>query len=1052
MGRSTLSPKELPSGGTTGQHLVKQSANEGDTDWETVSPDHTHSNLSVLDGDTASYTTEEETKLSGIEASANNYSHPANHLPAIITQDVNSRFVTDVQISSWDGKEEALGFTPENVANKGNTNGYAPLDGANKVPTIHIPTSPQNYLGTYDILTNTPVVINGTGTNGDYFKCSTSGTRDFGAGNVTVSAGDSLIYNGAIWEDIPSSDLVQSVAGKVGVVTLDSDDLTEATNLFYTESRVNANTNVAANTMHRSSDGKGHSDVVLNNSHRSGDGSDHSNVALNDTHRGSDGKDHSDVVLNTAHLNSDGKNHSDVGLNNAHRVISSGNPHTVTKSDVSLGNVDNLQQIPLSQKAVANGVATLDAGAKIPTNQLPASVMEYKGSYNIITNTPTLIDGTGGLGDTYKCSIGGTRNFGSGNITVVAGDALIYSGAIWEKIPGEDIIQSVAGKVGIVVLDTDDVAEGTNEYYTEAKVEAHVFDSLQLNASAGVPSYSEGLGFYDPVNKTWAFYTDIPDFLQQLGQEITLRGFNRTGITIPNGTPVYKTTVGSEDRLTPADSSSALTSISTIGLTTHAIPNDTEGIATRLGTVRDVNTTSFSPDAILYLAVGGGITDIMPSSPNYSIILGNAGRIHATLGKIDVSISIGGNTNDVLKIFNGNILEDHLIDVSSNGTTTIITLEANGGGDLSLFFDGKFTFFEATPAASVNLTSGSDTTPTLNYVFIPKSTGVLTSNTTGIPTNEQVVPVAEIVVQSAASVQIDGVYKCHAWTDHLSDIVGQGHITHVNKWIRRQHATWIDGVSPNTTIVSNGGAIDNVFHSSVSGNILQLHEHSFPAIDMQTGDSILVINDSVTPYRQTTDLSTADETSLGASLRGNNTYYSLIIWGIVNESTQNSKILCNLPSGSYSNSSDAISDPLGLSNFTIPDQFKGVGFFISRIVLRYQSSGSGTITELLTEDLRGLLPSTGPGSGGATAGTEFSDNLFRLLNVADSTKQIEFDASAIATSTTRKITMPDNDVDLGAPKTGTIASPPSGLAVGEFWRDTTDSATHPIIRISTVTT
>ena len=37
------------------------------------------------------------------------------------------------------------------------------------------------------------------------------------------------------------------------------------------------------------------------------------------------------------------------------------NPHGVTKAQVGLGSVDNVQQIPLSQKGVVNGVATLDA-------------------------------------------------------------------------------------------------------------------------------------------------------------------------------------------------------------------------------------------------------------------------------------------------------------------------------------------------------------------------------------------------------------------------------------------------------------------------------------------------------------------------------------------------------------------------------------------------------------------------------------------------------------------------------------------------------------------
>lgn len=49
------------------------------------------------------------------------------------------------------------------------------------------------------------------------------------------------------------------------------------------------------------------------------------------------------------------------------------NPHGVTKAQVGLGSVDNVQQIPLSQKGVANGVATLDANGKVPVEQMPTT-------------------------------------------------------------------------------------------------------------------------------------------------------------------------------------------------------------------------------------------------------------------------------------------------------------------------------------------------------------------------------------------------------------------------------------------------------------------------------------------------------------------------------------------------------------------------------------------------------------------------------------------------------------------------------------------------------
>jgi len=49
-------------------------------------------------------TSDERTKLFGIEEGANNYIHPSTHPATIIEQDVNNRFVTDEQILEWNSK------------------------------------------------------------------------------------------------------------------------------------------------------------------------------------------------------------------------------------------------------------------------------------------------------------------------------------------------------------------------------------------------------------------------------------------------------------------------------------------------------------------------------------------------------------------------------------------------------------------------------------------------------------------------------------------------------------------------------------------------------------------------------------------------------------------------------------------------------------------------------------------------------------------------------------------------------------------------------------
>jgi hypothetical protein len=102
-----------------------------------------------------------------------------------------------------------------------------------------------------------------------------------------------------------------------------------------------------------------------------------------------------------------------------------------------------------SEKGNANGYASLDSGGKVPISQLPSSIMEYKGTWNASTNTPTLANGTGDTGDVYICNVAGTVNFGAGAITFAVGDYVIYSGTIWQRSSGAvGTVTSVALTVG----------------------------------------------------------------------------------------------------------------------------------------------------------------------------------------------------------------------------------------------------------------------------------------------------------------------------------------------------------------------------------------------------------------------------------------------------------------------------------------------------------------------------------------------------------------------------------------------------------------------------
>ena len=110
-----------------------------------------------------------------------------------------------------------------------------------------------------------------------------------------------------------------------------------------------------------------------------------------------------------------------------------------------------------ASKAVANGFASLDSGGKIPVAQLPSSIMEYQGTYNASTNSPSLANGTGNTGDVYRVSVAGSRDFGAGAISFEVGDYVIYNGSVWEKSDTTDSVATVNGYTGNVTLTKSDV-------------------------------------------------------------------------------------------------------------------------------------------------------------------------------------------------------------------------------------------------------------------------------------------------------------------------------------------------------------------------------------------------------------------------------------------------------------------------------------------------------------------------------------------------------------------------------------------------------------------
>ena len=164
---------------------------------------------------------------------------------------------------------------------------------------------------------------------------------------------------------------------------------------------------------------------------------------------------------------------------------------------VITGTTGVLSSLPIN---TANGIPQLDSSGKILVSQLPNSVMEFLGTWNAATNTPTLANGTGNAGDVYLCNVAGTVNFGAGPIAFIVGDYVVYSGSTWERSGGAvGTVTSVAasitgnsvGLTGSPITTAGTLAfafAGTNLQYINGAGNLTTFPTLITSIGLSMPS------------------------------------------------------------------------------------------------------------------------------------------------------------------------------------------------------------------------------------------------------------------------------------------------------------------------------------------------------------------------------------------------------------------------------------------------------------------------------------------------------------------------------------------------------------------------------------
>ena len=95
---------------------------------------------------------------------------------------------------------------------------------------------------------------------------------------------------------------------------------------------------------------------------------------------------------------------------------------------------------------------------RIPTEYMPEQALIYQGTWNASTNTPTIANGVGTLGDFYICNVPGTWS----SMEFSVGDWVLYNGTTWEKSANQIPKYNPSGTAGYIY--------GSNDEYSSVEL------------------------------------------------------------------------------------------------------------------------------------------------------------------------------------------------------------------------------------------------------------------------------------------------------------------------------------------------------------------------------------------------------------------------------------------------------------------------------------------------------------------------------------------------------------------------------------------------------
>jgi len=265
--------------------------------------------------------------------------------------------------------------------------------------------------------------------------------------------------------------------------------------------------------------------------------------------------------------------------------------------------------------------------------------------------------------------------------------------AVWEKLANFD------NNVDFIYFNNNRNPQPINDVLSIESINRFTTEKFPSSGGASLPTG----GVIDQVLTKQSATDGDADWEYPHTLYVTVR--NVSGGTLPKGTPVHANDVTGEVADVIAADASNSSAMPCTYVLNEEIDNNQQGIAILTGTITGVDTSSFSPGDVVYVAAGGGFTNVKPTGTNLIQNLGVVTKSNASTGS---GIIYGtGRSNDVPNLPAGKFF----IGSATNTTESAYTLPtSDGSADQILATNGSGAVSFQTISTTDSVVIASTTT------------------------------------------------------------------------------------------------------------------------------------------------------------------------------------------------------------------------------------------------------------------------------------------------------------------------------------------------------